>query len=128
MGRSDAAADEYWAGLEHPMAESARGLRAALLDAAPGVAETLKWKAPNFATVDDFATFNFRRPTAVQVILHTGAKPKPEHPEITVDAPAGLLRWADRNRAVVTFGSSDQILEHRDAFATLVSSWAAQLR
>lgn len=110
------------------MAESARGLREALLDAAPDVVETLKWKAPNFATIDDFATFNFRRPTAVEVILHTGAKPKPEHPEIIADAPAGLLRWADRNRAVVTFGSSDQILEHRDAFAALVQSWAAQLR
>jgi hypothetical protein len=95
--------------------------------ASPGVIENVKWKAPNFALNDDFATMNLRRPTAVQVIFHTGARPKPDHREIVVDDPAGLLRRADRNRWVATFTSAEALRDALPAVTAIAASWVRQL-
>ena len=119
--------DAVLATLDHPLEPIVTEVRAAIRSVSPRIVETIKWAAPNFAVHDDFATLNLRRPTAVQVILHTGAKPKPEHPEITVADPAGLLRWADRNRAVITFTDHEQALEALPAFTAIVHSWVSQL-
>ena len=73
-------------------------------------------------------TFNLRRPAAVRVILHTGAAAKPDHPEIVIDDPERLLRWADRNRAVLTFIGDAAVTEALPAFARIATSWALQLR
>ena len=68
------------------------------------------------------SSIDLRRSASVQVILHTGAKPKPQHPEITVDDPAGLLRWADRDRAVGTFTDHERALAALPAFTAIVRS------
>ena len=123
--RSDV--DVWFDELDHPLTDAALSLRAAILGISPGIVESIKWKAPNFATADDFATFSLRRPNAVQVILHTGARPKPEHPEIVIDDPTGLAKRLDRNRFVVTFTSEQQATDAEPAFVTLVRSWVDQL-
>lgn len=120
--------DAYFAELEHPLLEVALGLREVLLDSHPEVVESIKWKAPNYEVADDFATLSLRRPTAVQLVLHTGAKVKPEHPEVAVGAPAKLLKWPDRNRAVASFSSIAEFEDARGALAGIVRSWAAQVR
>ncbi|KQX05067.1 MULTISPECIES: DUF1801 domain-containing protein [unclassified Leifsonia] len=119
--------DLWFDDLEHPLTDAALRLRTAILGVSPSIVESIKWKAPNFATTDDFATFSLRRPNAVQVILHTGAKPKPEHPEIVIDDPAGLAKRLDRNRFVVTITSDQQAAVAEPAFITLVRSWVDQL-
>ncbi|MEL4319274.1 DUF1801 domain-containing protein [Leifsonia sp. YIM 134122] len=119
--------DLWFDELEHPLTDAALRLRAAILGASPTVVESIKWKAPNFATADDFATFSMRRPNAVQVILHTGAKPKPEHPEIVIDDPTGLAKRLDRNRFVVTITSDQHATDAEPAFVALVRSWVDQL-
>ncbi|WP_424463554.1 DUF1801 domain-containing protein [Pseudoclavibacter helvolus] len=120
--------DAYFAELEHPLKDIALGLRELLRDAHPGVVESIKWKAPNYEVADDFATLNLRRPTAVQLVLHTGAKVKPEHPEVVVEAPTGLLKWPGRNRAVASFSGLAEFQDARQALAGVVRSWAAQVR
>ncbi len=119
--------DAYFAWLEHPLREVAVGLRELLLDAHPDVVESLKWKSPNYAVADDFATLNLRRPTAVQLVLHTGAKVKPAHPEVVVDDRSKLLTWPGRNRAVASFASRAELEDARDALAELLRAWAAQV-
>ncbi|MFE1664047.1 DUF1801 domain-containing protein [Microbacterium sp. P02] len=119
--------DRWFDDQTHDLVETARSLREAILRAAPEATESIKWKAPNFALADDFATFSLRRPGQVQVILHTGAKPKPGSPQISVDDLGGRLRWADRNRAVVTFTSATDAAAALPAFETLVRDWVAQL-
>lgn len=119
--------DAYFAELEHPQKDVAVGLRELLLDAHPAVVESIKWKAPNYEVADDFATLNLRRPTAVQLVLHTGAKVKPEHPEIVVSAPPKLLTWPGRNRAVASFSSLAEFEDAREALAGIVRSWAEQV-
>ncbi|PPG27563.1 DUF1801 domain-containing protein [Pseudoclavibacter sp. RFBB5] len=119
--------DAYFAELEHPLKGVAVGLRELLLDAHPAVVESIKWKAPNYEVADDFATLNLRRPTAVQLVLHTGAKVKPEHPEIVVSAPPKPLTWPGRNRAVASFSSLAEFGDARDSLADIVGSWAEQV-
>ncbi len=119
--------DALLAELDHPSAAVVDAVRAELL-AVPGVTESIKWKAPNYALADDFATMSLRKPDAVQLILHTGAKPKPEHPDIVVDPLPTFARRADRNRLVVTFTGSRLSDEDRSALCSLLGAWVAQLR
>jgi len=112
---------------DHALTGAARLLRAAILRAAPHAAESIKWQAPNFALDDDFATFSMRRPGVLQVILHTGAVPKPELAPIAVDGLERHLRWPGHNRAVVTFRSHDEVIDALDEFESVVRAWVAQL-
>lgn len=95
--------------------------------ALPGVRESVKWNAPNYALADDFATMSLRRPQAVQLILHTGAKPKPEHPEIDLGGLPAFARRADRNRVVFTFVSATVSEDDRLTLRRMISDWIAQL-
>lgn len=119
--------DQWLDAQTHDLTDAARLLRSAILRAAPDAVESIKWKAPNFALDDDFATFSMRRPGVLQLILHTGATPKPEHPVIDVDDLDGRLRWADRNRAVVTFTSTADAASAVPAVEAVVRSWVDQL-
>ena len=120
--------DAWFTALDHPMKAGAQQLRGVLAALSPDVVESVKWKAPNFALRDDFATMSLRRADVVHVIFHTGAKPKPEHPEIVVQDPAGWLRRADRNRDVATLTDEQAILAALPAFTAIAASWVRQLR
>ncbi|MCC3281473.1 MULTISPECIES: DUF1801 domain-containing protein [Arthrobacter] len=118
---------DYLASLNHPMRSSVQKLREAILSVDPRIRENVKWHSPNFFLRDDFATFNLNRPQAVQVVLHTGAKPKPEHREITVADPRKVLRWAGRNRGVITFPSRAAADAGLEDFTDVVRQWVSQL-
>jgi hypothetical protein len=120
------AIDTYLAGLDHPKKAEIEALRAIILATDAGITESVKWNAPNFATVDDFATMNLK-PNAVRVVLHTGAKPKPGHPEIAIDDPDALLTWLGENRAIVAFSNLLDIEAKREAFTAILRQWVAQL-
>lgn len=108
------------------MTDAARAVRSAVLRAVPHATESIKWQAPNFATQDDFATFSMRRPGTLQIVLHTGAKPKPEAAEITIGDVGGRLKWAGRNRAVISFTSpEDAHIAIRELEGT-IRSWVVQ--
>jgi hypothetical protein len=120
--------DHFIAALDHELLDVIALVRSSIKSAVPQAIESIKWKAPNFALDDDFATLNLRRPNAVQVILHTGAKPKPGHPKIQIDDPASLLRWADTNRAIVTFDSRTEAVAAQPVFVAIVRDWVRQLQ
>lgn len=118
--------DALLAGTDHRHVAVIDTIRDELL-AVPGVAESIKWKAPNYALADDFATMSLRKPEAVQLILHTGAKPKPKHPEIVVDPLRAFARRADRNRLVLTFTVASLPDEARLELRRMIKAWTAQL-
>lgn len=111
----------------HSMTDAGRTIRAAILRAVPEATENNKWQAPNFATRDDFATLSMRRPGILQIILHTGAKPKPKLAAIQVDDRGGRMRWAGHNRAIITFTSPDDVDDALPELQTLIAAWVAQL-
>lgn len=119
--------DAWLDGQSHDLTDGARMVRTAILRVVPGAVESVKWRAPNFALGDDFATFNMRRPGTLQVILHTGAKPKPDLPGIHVDDVGGRLTWAARNRAIVTFTSNQDVVDSLPQLEETIRAWVGYL-
>ena len=110
----------------HPLADTITAIRAALLDV-PSVIESVKWNAPNYALADDFATMSLRRDAAVQLILHTGAKIKPDHPDIVLVPFPASARRAARNRVVLTYGTASLTEDERSELDATLRSWTTQL-
>jgi hypothetical protein len=109
----------------HALVDDARLVWATILRAVPAAVESIKWKAPNFALGGvDFATFSLRRPGVLQLILHTGVSPRPDHPAITLPPVRGL-RWADHNRAVITITEQGGVPTAE--IETAVEIWSAGL-
>ncbi|MFB2584606.1 DUF1801 domain-containing protein [Herbiconiux liukaitaii] len=119
--------DDYLAELEHPKKAEIQELRALILAADPRIREGIKWNAPSFAVADWFATFTLRPPTQVRVVLHTGARAVPGHPDVVVDDPHGLLAWQGKDRAIATFADLSDIDVKREAFIRIVQQWVPQL-
>lgn len=121
-----AEADALLAALAHPSAPAIQALRAVIRGADPGIAEGVKWNAPSFATTEHFATFHLRHAAGVQVVLHLGAKPRPDAPvRAAVADPTGLLAWRGPDRATVTFRDLADVEAKREAFVAVVRQWIA---
>ncbi|HKH48386.1 MAG TPA: DUF1801 domain-containing protein [Thermoanaerobaculia bacterium] len=74
--KGSGAVDAFLATLEHPHKESIQALRSLILSLDPRIREEIKWNAPSFLIQDHFATFKLHPPTSIQLVLHTGAKPR----------------------------------------------------
>lgn len=85
------------------------------------------WNAPSFKIDDHFATFKLHPPKSLQIVLHTGAKPKEPQRAFALDDPHDLLKWPAIDRCVVTLESPDQAVELREVVVGLVRSWMEQL-
>ncbi|MCS5734998.1 DUF1801 domain-containing protein [Herbiconiux daphne] len=142
-GAASASVDAHLDALAHPRRAEIEALRAIILAAGAGadagadtdtgaepvarITESVKWNSPSYATArGDFATMNLR-PTAVRVVLHTGAKADPGHPDVAIDDPSGLLSWLGHNRALVSFSTLADIDAGRDDFIAVLRQWIAQL-
>jgi hypothetical protein len=106
---SDRAAevDQFLNNLSHPLKEQIQQIRAAILDSNEGVEESIKWNAPNFRFKgEDRLTFNLRPQDSLQLIFHRGVKVK-DSSGFTFEDKTGLLKWASKDRAVVTLHERD---------------------
>jgi hypothetical protein len=119
--------DAFMARLEHPMKAEIEAVRTMILRADPRIQESIKWNAPSFAVTEHFATFKLRPFDTVQVVFHTGAKVKPVTTVTEIDDPADLLKWAARDRGIVTFSSMREIKEREAALVSIVRQWIAYL-
>lgn len=123
--KADASA--YMAALEHPLKPVIEALRQILRTSDPEVSESIKWNAPSYALADHFATFKLRPETAVQIVLHTGAKVKKEVTAFKIDDPDKLLSWAAPDRCLLTFRSLDEVETRSEALRQILNQWIAQL-
>ncbi|MGD8167229.1 DUF1801 domain-containing protein [Herbiconiux sp. P16] len=124
----DPGVDALVATLASPREADIQRLRGIIRATDARTTESVKWNSPSYE-VDgaDFATLNLRSGTAVRVVLHTGAKPDPAHPELVIDDPDGLLKWLGRNRAIVTFADTEALDDRAEAFHGVLRQWIAQL-
>ncbi|RPI56273.1 MAG: DUF1801 domain-containing protein [Chloroflexi bacterium] len=118
--------DEFMAGLEHPLKPQIEALRAVILGADPRIDESIKWNAPSFFIEEHFATFNLRPANSLQVVFHTGAKPREDVTELEIDDPSGLLTWVAKDRAVATFSDGQDVESKKDAVEAIVKQWIEQ--
>jgi hypothetical protein len=123
-------ANEIVAG--HPSADAINRVRQLIRDAVPAASEGVKWNAPSFSTEDHFATFFLggkRRVPGFQVILHLGAKPRPDADlPSRISDPTSLLEWRSADRAIVSFHDESDVVAKETAFREIVRAWASFVR
>lgn len=110
--------------LDHPLKQEIETVRAVIAGASPAISEGVKWNAPSFRTEKDwFATVNLRSKESVQVILHLGAKTRPDLKAFKVADPNGLMKWLGKDRAMVTLGAGRDIAANCKALEAIVRAW-----
>lgn len=121
---SAADVDALLAALAHPRTPTIQALRSLVRAVDPRIVESVKWNAPSFATTEHFATFHLRDPDAVQVVLHLGARPRPDAGvRAGVADPEQLLTWRGADRATATFRDVRDVEARADAFAAVLRQW-----
>jgi hypothetical protein len=113
--------------LDHPHKEAIGKLRLAIKGIDPRIAEEIKWNAPSFKLDEHFATFKLHPPKAIQIVLHTGAKPKTAQKTFSVNDAHGLLTWPAPDRCMLTLQSSAQAEELHDIVIAMIKEWVQQL-
>jgi hypothetical protein len=115
--------DQFLATLEHPLKAEIARVRAIILAADPEITERIKWKAPSFCyRGDDRVTMKLHPPTSLQLIFHRGAKVK-DSADFTFADDTGLLKWAAKDRAILTLRDMDEIEANEAALADLLNRW-----
>lgn len=120
--------DAFIRSLAHPREAEIFAIRAVLLAADPRIAESIKWNAPSFSTTEHFATFQLRGKSGVQLVLHLGAKPRPDSlVRTSVDEPAAGLDWKGADRAVLTFADLADVEARKEPLTRVVRAWLRHL-
>jgi len=116
------AVESFLAGLAPATRSEAGALRRMILGADPAIREGIKWKVPSFRTTEYFATLHLRMKAGLGLILHLGAKVR-DTPEVSVEDPEGLLQWLAKDRALITFGSLEEIQAREAALVAIIRQW-----
>lgn len=119
--------DALMATIDHPDKPGIQTIRSLVLALDPRIREEVKWNAPSFFIKDHFATFKLRPLSSIQLVLHTGAKVKADPKAFVVKDPLGLLKWAAKDRCLLTVGSGEEAIAKRAAIAAVLRSWIRQL-
>ncbi|MDP3274260.1 MAG: DUF1801 domain-containing protein [Deltaproteobacteria bacterium] len=115
-------------GLKHPHEAEILAIRALVLAVDPSITEAIRWNAPSFATTEHFATFHLRGATGVQLVLHLGAKPRPDATlRETLDEPTAELTWKSADRAVLYFASLSDVAARSEAVTRVLRTWIAHV-
>lgn len=122
-GQTDPSVDAFLAGLDHPRKPEIEAVRALILGLDPAISEGIKWKAPTFRTTDDFATVNLRSTDSLQLILHLGARVRPDFQKPAIEDPEGLLKWLGKDRCMATLGAGDAWRGNAPAFEAVLRQW-----
>ena len=107
--------DEFMKKLDHPLKAEVEALRTIIQNANPKIAERVKWNAPSYYYVEDFAAFNLRQQKFVQLILI--------FPKGLLKDDYGILLgdWKDRREA--RFTSMADIKSKQKALEQIVNDW-----
>ena len=121
--------DELLAALKHPGKPVIQAVREVILAADPRIKEAIKWNAPSFYTTEHFATFHLRAKTGVVLVLHLGARARPDVDLRSAIVSAGMtLEWKGNDRATVTFHDLAQVRREKTAFRRLLQAWIRHVR
>jgi hypothetical protein len=123
----DGGVDALLAALENPNKEGIELLRRVILDVDSRIQEEVKWNAPSFKLADHFATFKLHPPGSIQLVLHTGAKPKNPPRNFVLNGAEKFVKWAAPDRCVVSLPGTEAAREHSQLVASLVKQWVQQL-
>jgi hypothetical protein len=118
------AVDAFFTALDHPEKATLLAIRTAILAAAPGITEGIKWNTASFYCAGWFATLTIRAKTGVQIVLHHGAKVRGDSTlSDTIADPAGPLKWLAKDRALIALADAKDFRVRRAAFAAVIAQW-----
>ena len=127
-GRVPADVPTFLATCGHPRLAEIERVREAVLGAAPGLGERIKWNAPSFGYGDeDRITLRLQPGDRLEVIFHRGAKARPD-PSFRFDDPHGLLTFAAPDRAWVALRDADDTEARLPALVEVARAWLAATR
>ncbi len=111
--------------LDSPFKKELETIRKIILSVDKGITEQIKWKAPSFCfNGDDRITFNLSGKGVMRLIFHCGAKVKHHQTKGNIlDDKTGLLEWAAKDRAILTFTDKNDIKAKEKDFVWLVKNW-----
>lgn len=99
-------------------------LRGAILAADERLEENVKWNSPNFVFDGaDRVTLRINPKGGVQVILHRGAKVRPDAAAFVFDDPTGLLTWPGPDRAILSVADEAEAERLTPQLTELVARW-----
>ncbi len=120
--------DSLIASYEEPAAGVARALRPLLLNADARIGEEVKWKSPSYHVGEHFATINVRPGRPPVLVLHRGAKVRPDLPgRLPIPDPSGLLDWRTNDRANVVLRDAAEVEAQWEPLRAIVRAWIAYL-
>jgi hypothetical protein len=107
--------NDYMEKLTHPFKTEIERLRNIILNANPKLEERVKWNAPSFYYIKDFAAFNLRAKGYVQIIFifYDG--------NMIEDSSLLEGKWKDRREA--RFYSIDDIEAKKPALEQFINNW-----
>ena len=120
-GAKDVTVEGFIASCAPPLQPVLEFIRETILRADSRITEGIKWNAVSFRTTEWFATTNVRS-GSVRLILHLGAKARPEAQPAVAD-PAGLLCWLGKDRALLTFADLADAKAKAKPLKALVKAW-----
>ena len=119
--------DGYMETLVHPHKDAVQELREFILSIDNRIREHVKWNAPSFYMADNFATFRIHPIPILQLVLHHGSKKKANPKQFEIPDPRRIVRWAAKDRCVVTFSSLEDAWSKMDVLRPIIVSWIIQL-
>ncbi len=117
--------DIYLDTLDHTRKAEILKLRELILDAVPGLTETIKWNAPNYGRGDaDRITMRLHPGNRLQLILHRGAKAGADD-LFRFEDPDKLIAWAAPDRGVITIKDAADVAGKAAASGEVLRRWVA---
>jgi hypothetical protein len=117
--------DIYLDTLDHTRKAEILKLRELILDAVPGLTETIKWNAPNYGRGDaDRITMRLHPGNRLQLILHRGAKAGADD-LFRFEDPDKLIAWAAPDRGVITIKDAADLAGKAAAIGEVLRRWVA---
>jgi len=116
--------DNFLDKLNHPLRPTIDLIRSIILNMNCQIIETIKWNSPNYSFLDkDLITIRIQPIKNIQLILHRGAKKKEQPDQRLIDTSFKLLSWKENDRAIVTFGTHDEVTSNSEALKLVLKNW-----
>jgi hypothetical protein len=117
--------DIYLDTLDHTRKAEVLALRDLILNAVPGLTETVKWNAPNYGRGDaDRITMRLHPGNRLQLILHRGARAGADD-LFRFEDPDKLISWAAPDRGVITIKDAADLATKAAAMSEIFRRWVA---
>jgi uncharacterized protein YdeI (YjbR/CyaY-like superfamily) len=115
--------DQFLQTLDHPLQAEIEQVRAIILGSDEQITEHIKWNAPSFCyRGQDRVTMKLHPQNRIQLVFHRGAKVKDSQDFVFEDG-TGLLKWAAKDRAVVTLHGMEDVKSKAMALEVVVVQW-----